>query len=472
MEGSLGAHILLDRPQTKRRTPDLNSAITTEVRERALPISMPENDAMPEPRSSSAWVRSSFRVLQVVMTAVFLTPALPLGSGTTIRAEDIILAVWLLAGIGASPKTFIVWGRRQTLLLGLLALLPASILAGGLLGVRGSSLLDLFYAYRMVKFLLVLALVATAFLAGPDREARIQRMLGWVVTCSLLLIPVVVQQYFDLFGLNHTYVKFVAPTQYLNLVSGYSSPRPVGMIGNPNELGFLFALAGLCSAYLFMFGRKRRRSYAIWLLAQIAMVGLSGSRSAVAALGVGLFVLCVPTLVSADAPGRVKRRSLVPLGLVAVGVWFALGNPLAYAGVGSRLEGLRSPETDQSFVARRVAWTQNRTLFRESPVVGVGPLSRAGLTAADNEWLLLLRSFGSLGLIVVIMFALAPGRRYRRAAFAAPSARRTNNRLTRAVLLASAVFMIPAAVFSSLVLMPLVLTLISADDPGGRIIPL
>jgi O-antigen ligase len=445
------------------------SSVVSTARDRLTPIRMPAVVAEPTP-SSGTWVRTSFRGLQVVMLAVFLTPSLPLASGVpAIRVEDVILAVWLLAGIATSPRTFLVWGRRQTILLVLLAMLPASILAGGLLGVEGSSLLDLVYAARIVKFLLVLALVGTAFLAGPDRQARLERMFSWVVTCSLLLVPVVVQQYFDLFGLNERYVHFVAPTQYVSLVNGYLSPRPVGMIGNPNELGFLFALAALCSAYLFVFGKKRR-SYVIWLVAQIGMVGLSGSRSAIAALGLGLFVLCVPTLLSAR--GRVRRRSLVPLALVAVGVWFALANPLAYAGVGNRLAGLRSPETDHSFTSRRIAWTQNKELFSRSPIVGVGPLSRAGLGAADNEWLLLLRSFGALGLIVVIMFALAPGRHYRRGSFADRAARRSDTRLTKAVLTASAVFMIPAAVFSSLALMPLVLTLISADDPGGRIIRL
>jgi hypothetical protein len=424
------------------------------------------------PPGPTAWVKLSWRFLQAVILAVFLTPALPLGSGIpAIRADDIIVALWLLAGIVAAPSTFLIWGRRQTLLAVFFGLLPASMLAGGLLGVRGSSLSDLLYAARIAKFLLVLALVGTAFLAGPDREARLHRMLAWVVACSLLLIPVVVQQYFDLFGLNERYVKFVAPTQYLSLMGGYPSPRPVGMVGNPNELGFLFALAGLCSAYLFIFGRKRR-SYAIWLVAQIGMVGLSGSRSAVAALGVGLFVACIPTLVSAAAPGRMRVRALVPLGIVAVGVWFVLASPLAFARVGSRLEGLRTPEVDHSFVSRRAAWAQNEALFWNSPIVGVGPLSRAGLIAADNEWLLLLRSFGASGLILVILFAVAPGRRYRRNGFSDSSVRRSNTRLTKAVLSASAVFMIPAGVFSSLVLMPLVLTLISVDDPGGRVIRL
>jgi hypothetical protein len=429
-----------------------------------------------EQRSSNAWVRSSFRVLQAVILAVFLTPALPLGSGLpAIRVEDIIVAVWLLGGIVAAAggsNTFVVWGRRQTTLAALFVLLPASILAGGLLGVRASSLFDLFYAARIVKFLLILALVGTAFLAGPDREARLQRMLGWVVTCSVLLVPVVVQQYFNLFGLNDRYVRFVAPTQYMTLVSRFTSPRPVGMVGNPNELGFLFGLAALCSTYLLLFGRRKQRSYAIWLAAQIGVIALTGSRSAVAALGIGLFVMCVLTLGSAPSPIRQRMRALVPLGLVVVGTWIVLVNPLVYERLGSRLEGLRTPEAVGSFTSRQVAWTQNEVLFSKSPVIGVGPLSRAGLLAADNEWLLLLRSFGVSGLILVVLFATAPGRRYRWNGFSDSVVRRRNNRLTIAVLSAGAIFMIPAAVFSSLGLMPLVLILISADDPGGRIIPL
>ena len=94
-------------------------------------------------------------------------------------------------------------------------------------------------------------------------------------------------------------------------------------------------------------------------------------------------------------------------------------------------------------------------------MVGVCPLYKAQLQfAADNEWLLLLRSYGILGTLLFVCAVAGPHVIHRPKA-AGPSVR-SQRKLADAVLIASAVYMIPAAVFQSMTLMPLVLVILGS----------
>lgn len=105
----------------------------------------------------------------------------------------------------------------------------------------------------------------------------------------------------------------------------------------------------------------------------------------------------------------------------------------------------------QAAATRVSHWHQNLALFQTSPVFGVGSLAHAGdfKYAADNEWLLLLRTGGVV--LVLLVIRLFFTRLVRQ------GVRGEGKRLSLAFALGACIYMIPAAFFFSLVLMPLLL---------------
>src|SRR5699024_2286817 len=110
-----------------------------------------------------------------------------------------------------------------------------------------------------------------------------------------------------------------------------------------------------------------------------------------------------------------------------------------------RFESLYNITSDDSWTTRVNRWSENIELFKSSPLLGLGPLSRYNLQyAADNEWLLLLRSYGVLGTLYFLLMFIVPHLRGSKSDYKI---------LTLSILVSASVFMIPVAVFNSLTLM-------------------
>lgn len=407
-------------------------------------------------------------VVSGAIIALFLGPPIRIAEGIpAVRLEDmllfggsaVLLAYWSLGG-----RIRLAWGVRQTLLAGFGVFVPLSILSGALQDYPAAPG-DLNQWIRLLKYLLIYTAVATYVRVGGRPSYKRKRILDLVGICSVLLAVVAVQQFFDLFGLNSMYVAYVAPTQAGTLLGQGGVPRPVGLAGNPNELGFLFALSALASTYLLLtHGQKR---YWVFLAVQLAGLLLTLSRSAVLAFLGGAVALLLLS-------GTLRRWLAIEglgrtMGALALGAAVVLGAAwqsgyLSEATV--RLAGLLNPTETSAYRIRIAHWQENISLFLESPLLGVGPLRQTDFIryAADNEYLLLLRTYGLVGTLYLGGVFLLPQ---------LPALRDRSNSgvgMDRAALLADCVlvacmlYMIPVAVYHSLVLMPVVLVLLAAGD--------
>ena len=154
---------------------------------------------------------------------------------------------------------------------------------------------------------------------------------------------------------------------------------------------------------------------------------------------------------------RLKYLAL-PTGILVVVVGYVLANPTLYETIGWRFYSLLEFESTSSWQVRQQTWQKNMQLFMENPILGVGPLRRANSTvgAADNEWLLLLRTYGVAGTFFLIVGIIWPH------LWAKSGLLRV---FVTGMLMSTAIYMIPAGVFYSLSLMPLLLILLATEDP-------
>ena len=402
------------------------------------------------------------------VVALLLTPSIPTFEGIpSIRTEDVLLfgsAAVALAHLSLGGSVRVAWGLRQTLLVGFAVFVPLSILAGVLQHFPGTPG-DLNQGIRLSKYVLIYTAVATYVRVGGAPAEKREEVLCLVVFCSVVLAAVSVQQFFDLFGLNSMYVEFVAPTQSETLLAEGAIPRPVGLAGNPNELGFLFALSALLSIYLLL--TRDQKGYWVTLAIQLMALLLTLSRSAVFGLVGGTMALLVLS-------GALKRWLEVTgfgrtVGALALGaaVVLAVAWQTGYLSQATvRLSGFLNPFETAAYRIRIDHWQENISLFLESPLFGVGPLRQTDFIrhAADNEYLLFLRTYGLTGTLYLgAVFLLPQLPALRRRSNAGPGMDRATL-LADCVLVACLLYMIPAAVYHSLVLMPVVLVLLAIGD--------
>ena len=329
-----------------------------------------------------------------------------------------------------------------------------SIVVGTLLGYP-ASLGDQFYLVRILKYIGAVVL-GTMLITQLGRVEALSFFIRSSLLVGLGTAAIAVQQFFDLGSLNAIYVPIVAPTQFHTLVGGYAWPRPVGMIGNPNELGFVFVLLGLSGVILRLVDKNARKGWLVVSLIMFLCAALTLSRSSIIS-GLAAFLILLGGVFFAGfaySGGVIKYRmagfkvAAISAGLIgALMAWLVLDQSVA-----AQVTWRFSPEHYGSFEARFSAWEANMEGWRNSPVLGIGPLRHAGVfAAADNEHFLLLRTGGVL-LFSLVMLLIFVG-------IVAPGVDRYSRLGSLAIAVATVLYMIPAVAFYSLVAFPYMLIL-------------
>ncbi len=400
-------------------------------------------------RSSSIAHIYTYSCLWVTIVSTILLPAFRVG-GVGVRIDDIIPILWVFSYcISLLTRS---WRpielTRITCLLALAAVLPLSITNGVLNGYEGS-IADLGQWLRILKFAAIYAMAAVYFNDGesPTKIASIISRSGW------MLLAICLDQYFDFTGLTRYYVPYVAPTQWEAVVN-HPTPRPVGMIGNPNEAAFLFVLIGIASSFLFSATGKKTALLMSMLV--VAGIVLTLSRTALAAY---LAAVCVLLVFHFHHMFTVKGLCISLLTVLCIG--YSLTLPSVQERFLWRFErALELGEEDKSVSVRYENWQENFGIATQHPILGVGPLRRADFEhAADNEWLLLWRSYGLFGILSFISLFAIPNLMIR------DKARRAT---AWALTIAVFAYMMPAAAFHSLSLFGLVMVVVACTDCPSR----
>lgn len=383
----------------------------------------------------------------ITVFSLILLPAIPLGSGPSVRLDDITPLVWLaLACLGVVRVNLCLVNQWRLAFFAILAAtIPVSITVGTFAGYDGSPA-DFIQIIRLAKYAGVYLMAVAYFSRCKDVDLALRR----ITMFGVVLFGIAVAQYFNFLGLNERYVEIVAPTQFETLVNDYPTPRPVGMIGNPNALGFLFVMLAVIAAY-----RARHSNTALLLVLVFAAgVGMTLSRGAMAGFVVGIGLYALRSIFPTTIPALFIKAFLA--GTFAIAAYVTLFHTEIYEALTWRFVRAFQGGADASLAQRLENWGENLAIIKDHLLIGVGPLRRVAFEhSADNEWLLMLRSYGLIGTLALIgLLAVPTGRiqdeRARVAAWA--------------MILAIFIYMIPAAVFHSLALFPLVLVVLAAFD--------
>jgi hypothetical protein len=400
--------------------------------------------------------------LYSIIFLLFLTPSFKLvESLPKVRLEEIfIIFILLVFLIRVIYRKYILLAFNSTI--GLLVifcfLIGFSILNGTVQGYQ-TSIFDFNQFIMVFKYGVIYTVALTFYYLNKDNANEMNALLHFIFFMAFLLFLIVIQQYFNLFGLNEAYVHFIAPTQFDTLVDGYSHPRPVGMIGNPNELGFFFVMVGLLALFI-LFNRKFKLVYLVILILQIAGVFLTLSRTSLIAFVVGALIVLVSTMISRKNDVKKFVRILILFLILFLVTIYVVSSTDFLDQIWWRFSEIFNLENSTSWNARLNNWSENMEIFLKHVVLGVGPLSRAILQhAADNEWLLLLRSYGVIGTIAVSLIFI----------YLSWVSKLSFKGLIVSIVFAGGVYMISSVFFQSLVLMPFFLILAAINNSVTKV---
>lgn len=95
--------------------------------------------------------------------------------------------------------------------------------------------------FEIARGFLYVGLIINMLLLNNDDDVKVFSK-KIVILFIVIMCGISIMQFYDIGGLNKLYVKFVAPTQYDNLIIKYKFPRVVGLTSNPNILGCLLVI--------------------------------------------------------------------------------------------------------------------------------------------------------------------------------------------------------------------------------------
>ncbi|TMO83617.1 O-antigen ligase family protein [Pseudoalteromonas spongiae] len=399
----------------------------------------------------------------------FLTPTIKIPSFIGVKLDDLFALSWffvLLVLFKIREIKELIITTRLIYLLAFFIVLPLSISSGALIQLP-TSLLDYTKFLWLIKITIVYLIFSNYIHTGniADTPKKRDEILKHIVVAGFVSSLICFQQYFDLFSLNAIYTPIISPTQHFTLMPGYSSPRVIGMIGNPNAQGYALAVALLCAFYLTL-SKQKSISILVPVCIFVALI-MTLSRTALIIAFIGMATL---TFLYSRGVVFTLYKIVLSTFLIALLVLlyvFLKDNEVIYKLVIFRLESLGSGVEENSFVARFHSWKVNYEYFLKSPYFGVGPLPRAEIfEAADNEWLLILRTYGLVGLIWFLLFLFHPIVQYK------PSNNYQKN--FRAFILSfcalTMFYMIPAAAFSNVALAPYIMMILALLDKPTAIL--
>lgn len=396
------------------------------------------------------------RIVTPLLVASILFPPIGLPKGIpSIRLELIItLLAWMLLLLGhfaiGQPIKF----RRNSVykwfvLFGVAILLSISygvIVKGFPVIVR-----DFWEFGKLLEYFLIFALVANLDIS-PNEIKHYYKIALVVFLCSAIFG---IAQYLNLGNINATITPYYTPTQMRGLLI---HKRIIGTTGNPNEFGALMVLASSLAFSSVLFFKKKTMCLfsLICFTVFVLSIVLTLSRSAIIAL---IIAICFLTLFKYPLIVGIKRgikKSLITIPIIMATILIII--KIAPEKFFFRISQLGNIWNATSWQARIVNWKVNYALWKLSPLFGCGPGKMTMTTIVDNEWLLLLRRYGLIGIIIFILwfanfyFGLSKICRISSSAEV-----RALTIALQATLLACAVYMIPAAVYHSLQLMPILL---------------
>lgn len=262
--------------------------------------------------------------------------------------------------------------------------------------VKGQPIMwrDFWEPGKLFLYFLIFVLIANLQLESKD----VRRYYKFALIVLALSAIFGFLQYVDFGGINNVIIPHYAPTQIHGLLT---HRRIVGTFGNPNEFGALMVLAASLSISGALFMKDRKLRMLCWSTLPIFTLALllTLSRSSLIAFFTMVIVVFFLFIHEKRLNRKLKRILIFMFFGYVIGAFLLQVMPQkAYLRFGE----LKRFNQATSWKGRVENWENHFAIWKESPWLGWGPGKATMGTIVDNEWLLLLRRYGVIGICVFI----------------------------------------------------------------------
>lgn len=392
-------------------------------------------------------------IIYAIIFSTILTPSIKISSFPAFRIEQLIVIlflVYLYFKFTLRKKVKIDNSYFPILYAMFSFFIVLSTLVGSFKGIE-VIINDFYELYKILIYLGVYLLTKSLV---KDENDKI-KIVNFINICLLISILIAVQQYLNLFNLNEKYVHIIAPTQFRTLVNNYPTPRVIGMTSNPNEYAVMPGIGATISWSLLLTYKEKKNIIflIIFILGVLMTLSRSGFIFMASSIATFTFLFFKSNLKSL-IKGRINLRAFQML-MIAICILFVLAiiifNYLPEELTWRLMRGINI-QTDNSFQARLRNWGEHIDYFKQSPIFGLGPAKSIEYEHhVDNEWLLFLRQYGVVGCCYFMFIFTFPFIKKKGTLF---------KYIYLSISAGCALYMIPAAIYESFQLMPLIMILI------------
>lgn len=207
-------------------------------------------------------------------------------------------------------------------------------------------------------------------------------------------------QYYSVFGFD----TLTAPL-YLQERLHIFDNRVTGTFKNPNTFSSVLLIGHIISLSFFLTTKNIIEKYInfIAIILLVVLLLFAGSRTV---LFIYFFITIVLLLLGVLTSGVSKKQITFLIAFLSIG--FILSISFLSYEIILRLQSGLDILGDESFGLRILVWYFNFQIFLESPIIGWGPAKDLHPLVVDNEYLLILRRHGIIGLLIFLGIYLFP----------------------------------------------------------------
>jgi O-antigen ligase len=396
------------------------------------------------------------RVIIPLLIVAILFPSIRFSSELpAIRLELVIIiiawALFILGHLAAGKPLRLRWNPTNKWFFLFGACILASMAYAAFVHGYYPIVRDFWEFGKLIEYFLIFALVASLNIP-PEHMQKYYIISLIIFLCSAAFG---FAQYFNLFDINSWLMPYYAPTKAYYITK---AGRIVGATSNPNVFGAAMVLAAslALTGALWLKGRSIKLfSWAALGVFSLAIVFTLSRTALVCLLVIVAFIALYKYTMHFGFKKVVRLVVLViPVLLVIAFILLQLAPERFFFRMGRGMD----LGTDTSWQARQVMWQSAIDSWKQSPFLGWGPGKETMTASPHNDWLLLLRRYGTLGVLVFVLWFVGVYRTL------SSIERGTKNSYTetfcaalQATLVAYAIFMIPLSVYHDLQVMPILL---------------
>lgn len=253
---------------------------------------------------------------------------------------------------------------------------------------------DSFEFVKIIKYLIILLLFSNFKYSEPFLKKFII-----IIIFSITISAIIgISQYLNLFNINSHITPLYTISQLKNIDN-----RIIGTTANPNDFGIFLISGIILTQYQVMLNKRKNFLYLLAIITMLFAVILTVSRTTI----ISFIITELIFLFLLFSKENFSKKGLV---FVIVFSFIVAIIIIKYASdyfINRMSSGININE-DMSFLLRLISWKHNINLWLKSPIFGWGPAKGIHISFVDNEYILILRRYGIVGILGYLAFYLTP----------------------------------------------------------------